>query len=114
MWGYTAIALATGVAILIVALSISGRTILKNRSESTAYANAMRRSGETGKRLVVVGDPSRGWFGAGYGGGDVCMHGMAATKWFAEQPADSAVVLLDGIENEEILRVAGRDVFQTD
>jgi len=113
MWGYTAIALAAGVAILIVVIYVCGKSILRIRSEGVAYAAAMRRSGETAKRLVVVGDPASGWFGAGFGGGDVCVKSADAAAWLTEQPNDSAVIFLGERVKDlaELQRVAGADVF---
>jgi len=111
MWGYTAIALGTGIVILIAIIYICGKAVVRMRAEGTAYADAMRRSGETGKRLVVLGDPSRGWFGSGYGGGDICLK-RTDVGWFAEQPDDSAVVFVDeSVAMAEVERVAGDSIF---
>lgn len=106
--------------------------------QAAIYAEAARRAGQTGKRLVVVGAPHaprtlNAYIGCGHGCGDLCVDidgapgcpnvaKMPVQEWLAQQPDDSAVIFESevlmylpdaelGPTIEELKRVSGGDLF---
>ena len=135
------VAVLTVILICTVA-RIWRRARVKIRGQVRIFAAAQRRADDTGKPLVVFGDPVaphtfNSWFGAGYGCGDLCVDANGAPScppgrreralildWLLGQPDDSAVifeseVLLYVPERElrrmvdEMFRVSGGDLFSS-
>jgi hypothetical protein len=125
---------------MIVVIYEYSRALKKIRGQGAIYAMAARRAGETGKRLVVFGDPRapntlNSWFGAGYGCGDVCVDSNGAPSceagvkslvldWLIEQPDNSAVIFESEVlmyvplselafTQAEMQRVAGNDIYSS-
>lgn len=72
------LAVLTIVAAAVVVTYVCSRGTKKVRGQRLIFAMAKRRAAETGKPLVVIGDPAppktlNALFGAGYGGGDYCI-----------------------------------------
>lgn len=101
----------------------------------TLYDAALQRSRETGKPLIVIGNPTASWknylFGPSYGCGDLCIDiagckcpnlekrttPREALSTMKVMPADSAIIfesgtkhLVPGLENQ-MHRVGGNNVY---
>lgn len=100
----------TALLVLVILLLLEGiHAVVRHRQRSVIFELAAKRARETGRKLVVIGDPYNGKqsrrVGAVYGCGDVCLDltgclrcpiGMAgdATLSLRTMPSDSAVIFL--------------------